>query len=271
MKRSLGITFFLGLGVIVAFGACSDSKSGGSTGGAGGTAGGFGGFGGNTDGGGAVGGGGTGGTGATGGSTSASCQGNCGSSQPVPNSSPECYCDDLCEQNNDCCDDKATVCGSGGSGGTGGGTANGTCKKFCCADSDCGSGEKCNALNAATVGTLGTCGAPVPTDGGTGTDAGPAPDAGASDGSVPPADGGGTGGATGDGGTGLPAGCVKVKMDCNPLTNAGCTGAGAACDLGTSGGATVVQCFPDGNTVQPGGSCNNGSGPWCIPTYHCTN
>ncbi|MBK9001066.1 MAG: hypothetical protein IPM35_35540 [Myxococcales bacterium] len=63
---------------------------------------------------------GTGGTAGTGGSSgggtgggtgSGSCVGHCGSSSPVPGSSPACYCDSYCTQNNDCCADKVAACG----------------------------------------------------------------------------------------------------------------------------------------------------------------
>ncbi|MBI3204765.1 MAG: hypothetical protein HYZ29_24735, partial [Myxococcales bacterium] len=58
-------------------------------------------------------GGASGGTGGSSGSTgTGSCQGHCGSSSPVPGSNPGCYCDSYCTQNNDCCADKAQVCGS---------------------------------------------------------------------------------------------------------------------------------------------------------------
>ncbi len=82
--------------------------------------------------------------------TGGSCVGHCGSSDPVPGSSPECYCDDACEspQNNDCCADKQTACPKPPS--------TGVCQKFCCAASDCGSGETCQAFDA-TTGTIGTC------------------------------------------------------------------------------------------------------------------
>ena len=90
---------------------CQLSGSGGSggTGGSGGSGGS-----------GGTGGGGTGGTAGTGGSSgggtgggtgSGSCVGHCGSSSPVPGSSPACYCDSYCTQNNDCCADKVAACG----------------------------------------------------------------------------------------------------------------------------------------------------------------
>ncbi len=40
-----------------------------------------------------------------------SCQGQCGASNPVPNSSPECYCDTACTNAGDCCADYQSVCG----------------------------------------------------------------------------------------------------------------------------------------------------------------
>ncbi|HMR75370.1 MAG TPA: SpoIID/LytB domain-containing protein [Polyangiaceae bacterium] len=42
-----------------------------------------------------------------------SCQGQCGSSQPVPASEPACYCDTLCTDNGDCCGDYQNLCGGG--------------------------------------------------------------------------------------------------------------------------------------------------------------
>lgn len=56
-------------------------------------------------GGGDTGGGDTGGDDTGGGSDGPSCEGNCG------NSAGECWCDSLCEENGDCCDDYRTVCG----------------------------------------------------------------------------------------------------------------------------------------------------------------
>jgi hypothetical protein len=84
----------------------------------------------------------------------------------------------------------------------------------------------------------------------------------------------GAGGGTGGGGTvTLPAGCVTdstVTVECNPITNAGCTGAGEACDYGQDQqGNTGLSCFPPPNDVPPNGSCDNQSGPYCQPKYHC--
>jgi Somatomedin B domain len=96
------------------FAACSSSSSGGgNTGGTptvgGGGSGGViaGGAGGGT--GATTGGGGAGGTSGAGGSTAgASCKGKCGSDQPQ--GSPECYCDDKCTGNKDCCSDYDKEC-----------------------------------------------------------------------------------------------------------------------------------------------------------------
>ncbi len=207
--------------------------------------------------------GGTGATGGggTGGGGTASCVDMCETAvypDPVPGSDPACYCDPDCVAAGDCCADQATACPPPSNPGT--------CKKFCCAASDCASGEACNAFDA-TKGTLGVCGTPTASDagtggsaGGTGTDAGPTPDAG------PP----------GDGGITLPAGCAgTLTVECNPLTNAGCdTASGVACDYGNNSSVLGLYCYTDGNTVAPGGTCDNANGPWCSPTggsaYHCT-
>jgi hypothetical protein len=70
-----------------------------------------------------------------------------------------------------------------------------------------------------------------------------------------------------DGGAlGLPAGCVIATPPCNPVTNAPCT-TGQACDLAQG---NVFQCFDPPNDVQPGGDCDNSSGPFCIGGYHCS-
>lgn len=61
----------------------------------------------------------------SGGGGSASCKGNCGSSQPVSGSNPPCYCDSACQSYKDCCADYATFCGSGGAGGAGGSSGSG--------------------------------------------------------------------------------------------------------------------------------------------------
>lgn len=53
---------------------------------------------------------GSGGTGTGSGSTAATCAGHCGSTDPVPGSSPECYCDASCETYGDCCGDFDSTC-----------------------------------------------------------------------------------------------------------------------------------------------------------------
>ncbi|MCB9578019.1 MAG: hypothetical protein H6717_13430 [Polyangiaceae bacterium] len=60
--------------------------------------------------GGVAGSGATGGVGGTGGEPPIGCTGHCGSSDPVPNSNPACYCDSICVNNGDCCADYGTVC-----------------------------------------------------------------------------------------------------------------------------------------------------------------
>lgn len=68
----------------------------------------------------------------------------------------------------------------------------------------------------------------------------------------------------------FPATCVKpgsVGIQCNPMTNAGCS-PGTACDMAANGGQYGFVCFPDG-TVAEGDPCNGVSGPWCNATLHC--
>ncbi|MCA9592408.1 MAG: hypothetical protein KC776_03830 [Myxococcales bacterium] len=83
---------------------------------------------------------------------------------------------------------------------------------------------------------------------------------------------GGVGGGTGGGGGGtvtLPAGCVNggLTVNCNPVDNSPCSStAGAACDLSNAPG---LECFPDGNTAQPGASCDPNNGLYCIGGYTC--
>ncbi|MCA9599110.1 MAG: hypothetical protein KC776_37625, partial [Myxococcales bacterium] len=112
MKWTLSIGLILGVAGAIA--ACSSDDGGKS--GTGGTDGGIGGFA-AAAGTGAAGAGGT-GAGGSGGTATASCQGNCGSADPVGD--PGCYCDSQCQNFGDCCDDFASVCG--GTGGGGGGT-----------------------------------------------------------------------------------------------------------------------------------------------------
>ncbi|MCU0664437.1 MAG: trypsin-like serine protease [Myxococcota bacterium] len=60
-----------------------------------------------------------------------------------------------------------------------------------------------------------------------------------------------------------------VKWDCNPVNNAGCSGAGNACDYGQDqSGAEGFYCFPE-STVALGKSCNPQNGPWCAPLGTC--
>lgn len=145
----------------------------------------------------------------------------------------------------------------GGSGGSGGDDdagedeppppEPGTCRRLCCASSDCDSGESCGAFDAS-YGTLGTC-----SGGGWGTDGG----------AVDP-----------DGGTGttLPPGCWTLNAaQCHPLTNEGCA-AGDACDVGGLGDPEFepnVSCYGGDSTQGPGEACDNVEGPFCIPGFHC--
>lgn len=145
---------------------------------------------------------------------------------------------------------------SGGAAGSGGSLPDGgepeayapepgVCRALCCADSDCGSGEKCEPFDPK-AGTLGTC---------TGAWAGS--DAGSS---------------TADGGTSFPESCwTLTEPECNPLTNEGCA-AGGACDIGGMGDPDtkpVVACYYDDNTQGPGEACDNVEGPFCVPGFHC--
>jgi hypothetical protein len=62
--------------------------------------------------------------------------------------------------------------------------------------------------------------------------------------------------------------CVTLggTFACNPVTNAGCTTAGATCDLASDGS---FQCFDPPNDVALCGACDNSAGPFCKPTTHC--
>lgn len=75
-------------------------------------------------------------------------------------------------------------------------------------------------------------------------------------------------GGAGGGGAIQPA-CFSGLATCNPLTNAGCTGAGEACDYGTKSGKTGFYCYPPPNDVAEGQPCNAGHGPYCAATLHC--
>jgi len=90
---------------------------------------------------------------------------------------------------------------------------------------------------------------------------------------------GATGGTTSTGGTSggsstLPAGCLtdsSIAQNCNPLNNAGCTGAGEACDmaLDSTTNTNSLECFPPPNDTPLGGTCDNKTGPYCQPTMSC--
>jgi hypothetical protein len=91
--------------------------------------------------GGAGGSGGTGGAGGSGGGTSTGwCSGHCGTSQPIPYDGGNCYCDDQCTSQNDCCPDVGPVCNPvAGAGQVACGS--GTCtlsQSFCCQQSATG-------------------------------------------------------------------------------------------------------------------------------------
>lgn len=147
----------------------------------------------------------------------------------------------------------AVGCSAGGSGkkGTGGAGGYGTG----------GSG----AVGTGGSGAVGTGGG-GPGFGGTGG----SPPLGGSGGVAT----GGTGN-TGSGGTapslqptctGLSsasAGSCYPASPCNPMTNAGCTNAGAACDIGETG----FQCYDPPNDVAVCGAC--GDGAFCQPGNVC--
>lgn len=83
-----------------------------------------------------------------------------------------------------------------------------------------------------------------------------------------------TGGVgAGGGGATLPSGCADgVPINCNPVTNAGCTGSGEACDFSDPNTTGVsFDCYPPPNSVPKGGVCGTDptNGPWCIPSYGC--
>jgi hypothetical protein len=59
--------------------------------------------------------------------------------------------------------------------------------------------------------------------------------------------------------------CV-AHSTCNPVTNAGCGDAGAACDLDQDG---VFVCFPGPTPAPLCASCSNENGPYCSGTSHC--
>ena len=78
-------------------------------------------------------------------------------------------------------------------------------------------------------------------------------------------------GAGGASGIALPAGCFNgASAECNPLTNAGCTG-GAACDIGIDENqVSHLVCYPPPNPAPVGGACNAKDGPFCVPGSVCT-
>lgn len=92
-----------------------------------------------------------------------SCQGFCGASNPVPGSSPSCYCDSSCLSLGDCCADFTAVCGGSNSQPTpppDPAPANGSCAGSCGSsnptpdgcycDSDCSAFNDCCADYAQT-------------------------------------------------------------------------------------------------------------------------
>jgi hypothetical protein len=53
---------------------------------------------------------------------------------------------------------------------------------------------------------------------------------------------------------------------CNPVTNAGCTAAGSACDIGASGG---FECFPPPNATPLCAACDPPNGKFCAGGMMC--
>ncbi len=76
------------------------------------------------------------------------------------------------------------------------------------------------------------------------------------------------GGAGGQGSMPVQPECYAGLAMCNPLTNAGCTNAGEACDYGTKAGNVGFYCYPPPNEVPEGQPCT-AHGPYCAPTFHC--
>lgn len=116
-----------------------------------------------------------------------------------------------------------------------------SCARFCCADSDCGTGT-CKLGVLGSFPKLGVC-----------KDAQNAVACDAPAMSM------------------TMGSCFTVDATnvCNPVTNEGCDSAtGAACDL--EGEKDVFVCFPSGNTQTLCQDCNNASGPFCAGTFHCT-
>jgi hypothetical protein len=60
-----------------------------------------------------------------------SCAGHCGSDTPVPDSDPECFCDDVCVESGDCCKDFVAACGYDGSLDASGDAGPGSCAGQC--------------------------------------------------------------------------------------------------------------------------------------------
>ncbi len=60
-----------------------------------------------------------------------------------------------------------------------------------------------------------------------------------------------------DGAGGTGGGSTITADECNPVTGAGCTGEGAACDLDDGSGYFV--CFPPPNTAAACGTCDDSS------------
>ena len=136
---------------------------------------------------------------------------------------------------------------------------------------------------SSTDTDLGAAGAASAGAGAFGAFGGFGPGAGGAGGATPGSGGANTGGsaATGSGGfgaggggagpTSLPPGCFNgASVECNPLTNAGCSG-GAACDVGIDENqAKHLICYPPPNPAPLGGACNAKDGPFCVPGSVCT-
>lgn len=155
----------------------------------------------------------------------------------------------------------------------------GVCHRICCSAADCAPGDTCDPFEPAS-GSLGVCSSTRPgPDGGTPSgDAGNPPDASGESGPPPVDAGTGAGGDAGvndggmfDAGSLLPYTCWSASDPiCDPMSNAPCDALGEVCDVGslTDGGYDLF-CFDGPSNVQPGKSCDNALGPWCLPGYHC--
>jgi hypothetical protein len=94
-----------------------------------------------------------------------SCSGQCGQATGQADANgQECYCDELCTGNGDCCGDYAASCGGGdaGNGNDGGGNPAGSCVGFCggagSQGESCYCDSECAANGDCCTDYAGTCG-----------------------------------------------------------------------------------------------------------------